>query len=174
MSIVALTILASCSAIEKEYEQIITDFIQREKQGIRTDLKLQILSMETRICTVNDGICALNSDAEEEKRKAIAAEEATLLLMKKHLEYELVSMKSNVMMIELYQQNIRLSKQRIESLKKINPVKEGYYGDLNADTLLAVYVTCRYSISIPWAHASLERREIFVLSPDGKEVLGRV
>ncbi len=172
MKVFALTLLAACSANEKVYEETIAGYLQTDECGKWTDLGFKILSMKTKACTVGECIRILIDDAEMEKRQAIAAEEASLQMMKQQMEEKIKSEFLGKMFREIYEKEVAYSEQRIRALEKAIPAEAGLYKGLDPEMLLGIRVTCTYRISIPWGNARHEQTDSFLLTPDGKKVIG--
>ncbi len=173
MALLALTAVAPCSINEQIYEQTIADYIQTDQYGQWMDLGFIVLSMKTRACTTTESIRILLKNREKERSEAIAAEEAILLNMKLQMDNRIKSGNISGIIKEIYKTNIDFSKQRIEALRKANPSEIGLYKGLDPNMLLGIYVTCKYRISIQWGNAHQEQRETFLLTPDGRKVIGK-
>lgn len=169
----AVTLLSACSSKDNIYEETIADHVQTDRHGTWTDLHFKVISLEVEECTMADSIRTLVADATEEISKAIARENEWLSDYKTGLERNEKKRYPSPTTENMYRELIEHSKQRLDSLQRIDPTKVICYEGLDPNTVLAVYATCKYGINLPGNGTYQERMDTFILTPDGKKVIGK-
>ncbi len=168
-----ITTLLACSPKENVYEQTIANHVQTDRHGTWTDLHFKVISLEAANCTVADSIKTLVEDATEKKEKAIARETKWLSDHKAGLEKNNKKRYPSQTIENMYRGLIEKAQHRLDSLQQLNPEKVSHYEGVAPDKVLAVYVTCKYGVTLPGSNTYKERTDTFVLTPDGKTVIGK-
>lgn len=136
MGTLGLTLLASCSTKEDIYEQTIADYVQTDQYGIWTDLHFKVVSMDAKECTVTDSIRILQEDARTEIENAIAHETKLLDEYRDELEQNNKSARPSKMIAKMYREKIAFSEQRLDALRKKDPLEIVCYYGLDPDKVL--------------------------------------
>lgn len=163
-----LLLLSACASEESVYEKAIADYVQTDKRGTWTDLQFKVVSLETADRTVADSIQILAAAFEAEKTARIADEE-------KKLAYWLGVISDNPKSREVgrYNENMAGINQRIDSLKSLTLPENPRFLGLAPDQVIGIVATCRYSFVMPGQDTRQERTDTFILSTDGKRVVGK-
>ncbi len=174
METFALSFIVACIADRKVYEQAIMDFLQTDKAGEGRKFKMDIHSMSVTLRTLADCVQSLVEDAKEEITRAIAYETRQLEYWLEEVE-RCKSFKgiAGKLMSDLNQKELSTTHQRIEYLKKLDPDDADTDEEGDLDQPVALSVTCNYQIVYTDGYASQERTETFLLTSDGKKVMGK-
>ncbi len=159
---------AACSTNPASlYEKAIAEYVQTDRWGTWTDLKFEIVSLETSEVTVADSLKIIRAEFETERAAAIESET-------KSLQYWLgvISDDPESKEIDRYNENIVYINQRIDAIKNRKVEDVVNYG-LPPEQVLAVKAKCRYSLVMPGKNTRQERTDTFILSKDGREVVGK-
>ncbi len=160
--------MAACTSPQSTCEQAIVSYVQTDKHGTLTDLKFEILSLETSERTVADSIELHKADDEKELAKQIESEESKLEFWK-----QLIADNPQSRDVERYNENIDGINRRIDSLKQTTPEEVLRYTGLAPDLVIGIIAKLWYSYVMPETGARKERTDTFILSADGKEVFGQ-
>ncbi len=131
---------------KRRIERTIAGYLRKGSDGKRLKVSFKIISLEIRPYTIAQSIQRMYEDAWEERLLGVADEMNKII-------YSL--------------QRIDVLQQRLPSESLLQ------YDKLDMGELLCVYVTCRYSVTIPGSNIIQEETEVFVLSPNGETVLGK-
>lgn len=164
-----------CNSMEARYRKTISNYMQTDPQGHQLKLRFRIIHFEIHPCTIADCIQRMYEDAREERFQAVQEE------MKKMMHWNTLLDTQNQnpgyaseMIKRSCRQKIRLSVQRIDLLEQKLPTENILcYDNLDKEQVVSLLATCQYRIFNPKEKVYQEKSEVFVLSPNGKEVLGK-
>ena len=153
---------SSCGS--PDYEKAVADWVQTDKNGMRTNLKFEILEVSgiTDI-TVADSLAVLKERFEIQKEKEIS-------ILAKELESAKTKMsfaKYAGVDLESYQNNINEAQVKLDSIKK--QAFHSIYDKRKNEEVIAKILECRYAITPPLMKVKQEKRAAFILSPDMKK-----
>ena len=159
-----------CSSNNNKYEKLISDYVQTDQSGVRTDLQFQIVELkETVPLTVSDSIAILKEKFEADNATTLHRFETLLNLSIKNLEKEEKSRyKSNIMLDE-WKATIAGLNHSIDSVKQLKFVSK--YDGLDPSIVLLLPVECRYSYV--FLAPRQERTDIFYFLPDGSKIVAK-
>ncbi len=174
MATFELSSLVGCSSNKQKIEQTIANYIQTNIHGGCEGLNFSMVIMDVRYCTVADSIRNLIEDAKEEIESAIQATENKLHHWQvKMKQSDFATKVESEKRKDSYQRKIDSDKCRIKLLRKTDPARIALCDGINPDTLLAIYVTCHYGVEVQCYGTFQEKTETFILTPDGKSVIGQ-
>ncbi len=153
----SILLLAACSGGKADYGKTITDHLM-SKVPTNGGYSVEILDIEELPpVTVADSITILRNAFEEERKGRVEHTQGVMALAR--------------MLPEGAERQKREAalQHTIDSLVSV-PVPV-FYGDAPPDSVLAVSVRCRYSVSIPGTPAALTETFDFGLTPGGDAVL---
>ena len=78
--------LVSCSGTESKYEKVIENFLETDRNGVKTDLKIEFLNITVTDIFVSDSITILQQRFENEKSKKVDLAQQSVEYWKKTLE----------------------------------------------------------------------------------------
>lgn len=164
--------LFSCSSQSSEYEKILTDFIE-VRNGVRTDLKVEFLSMTVSDLLVQDSINIIQSEYEAEKAKRIAQYEKNIAgineRIAEHKKVNDIAAKAAIRTQEKFLEN---EKNSLENAKNWHPDILNKYNERNPQEVIANKVICDFSIFDPKLQTRVTyNNALFILSADGKTPL---
>lgn len=164
-------VLFSCSSSTK-YEKTIINYLETDKKGIRTDLQIEVLSIDVSDITVLDSIKILQDQFNTEKNKKITSIEESINRLKVKIEKTIGKKQYKVV-----NKSLALGWQRdIEKLENELLITQNWgadylnkYDSLNPSDVLAKKVDCKFSFFNPQLQTKQELKALFVLSADGKQ-----
>lgn len=158
---------SSCGS--PDYEKAVADWVQTDKNGMRTNLKFEILEVSgiTDI-TVADSLAVLKKRFEIQKEREISILAKELESAKTRMSFA----KYAGVDLESYQNNINEAQVKLDSIKKQS--FHSIYDKRKNEEVIAKILECRYVITPPLMKVKQEKRAAFILSPDMKKCFGKV
>lgn len=168
--LIVLICLTSCST---DCEKAVSDWIQTDQSGTWTDLKFKLIEVvETKNVTVSDSIQILQDRFDKKQSKNIAMYNNKL----ERLTGRVTSMNKNPFVpaatVESYRKTLKETETALDSIKSVT--FKSIYDNREKVEILAVLITCKYSIVPPVLNTRQEKTETFLLSPDLKKCLARM
>jgi hypothetical protein len=170
----ALLLSSACTSKQSVYEKTIADYVQTDKHGTFTDLKFKALSIEKTVdITVADSLKLLQTEFEKLRDEQITSQQCTLDYLNGLLKDNQSAKYAKHAMDEQLNQSIAAAQSRIDSLRNLPATDSDCYKGRSLTEVVSVVVKCCYSYIMPRSGAAKERTDNFILSPDGKKVLGK-
>ncbi|MDR2844248.1 MAG: hypothetical protein LBV57_06335 [Candidatus Symbiothrix sp.] len=175
--IAALTVLllsSACTSKQSIYEKAIANYVQSNRRGTWTDCKFKTLSIEkTADITVADSLKLLQAEFEKSCDEQIASQQCTLDYFNSLLKDNESAKYAKQAVDDQLNRNIAATQTRIDSLHNLPAAYSDLYKGRSLTEVVSVVVKCCYSYTMPGSGAAKERTDNFILSPDGKKVLGK-
>ncbi len=171
MGVTVYSFLKTRRSVEKNYEESIISYIRNTRCVSSPKTEVKIIASEARNCTVGDCIRIMVFDGKEEQAWAVAYEQKNLQHWKEMLEIcQFYKGVDTDWVQEEYRQQIGRCLKLLRSTYPENTVR--YYDGWDREEILSVYVACNYEVYLAGENRRQIRTETFVLTPDGKTVLG--
>ncbi|KAA6308143.1 hypothetical protein EZS27_040180, partial [termite gut metagenome] len=169
-----LLLLSACTSKQSVYEKAIADYVQTDQRGTFTDLKFKALSIEkTTDITVTDSLKMLQTEFEKLRDEQIASQQRTLDYFNGLITDNQAAKYVKQAVDNQLNRSIAITQAQIDSLRKLPATDSDCYKGRSLTEVVSVVVKCRYSYTMPGNGAAKERTDNFILSPDGKRVLGK-
>lgn len=175
-TIILLTVLllsSACTSKQSIYEKAIADYVQTDKRGTWTDLKFQALSLEVSDRTVADSLNLLKAEFEKSRDEQIASQQKTLDYFNGLLKDNQSAKYAKQVVADQLNGSIAATQSRIDSLRNLPATYTARYKGRNPADVVAIVIKCHYRYCMPETTTAKERTETFVLTPDGKKVVGK-
>lgn len=160
----------SCSS-PSNYEKTIIDYLETDKKGVRTDLQIEILSIDIANITVADSISILRKQFEAEKAKKIESIQSSISHLQNKIQ-EQKGKKNHVVAKAL----ITGWEKELEKLQSELIITQDWQADYlnrydsrNTSEILAKKADCKFSFFNPQLQTRQELSALFILSADGKK-----
>lgn len=171
---VVILFFTACGTSENQFEKAIADYVQTDKRGTWMDCKFKALSIEKLSdITVADSLKVLQAEFEKLRDEQIASQQRTLDYFNGLLKGNQSAKYAKQAVDEQLSQSIATTQVQIDSLRNLPAVYADRYKGRNPSDVLAVKVKCNYSYVLPETTTAKERTEVFILTADGKKVLGK-
>jgi len=177
-------ILFSCGTETRSQEQLIINYLEENSKGVRTDLKIDILSIEISDVTIADSLSFLEAKFQEKilrekesissfKSNIQSAKEENKSLDRSNID-NLAKISANNSSIKLYENGLEKAQLSMEKIQDQKAVALGKYENQDENVVLVKKGVTKFSFFNPKFNTRQERTETFVLSKDGSEVIGIV
>lgn len=160
-----------CAQNTTVYKKAIIDYVQI-RNGIKTDLGIQVSNLEEKNITVADSIEILTQQYLKEKATKVRTAEKSIA----HYEAQISKQKSKgglvaEAMIESLIPKLKKAQQELKEAKEWNPDYLQRYKDQDPHAILSKLVSCRLSLMNPKLNARQEGDASFIFSADGQKLV---
>lgn len=166
-AVIVTVFLSSCSG---KYDSAISDYVLAVNGQNVEDVKIDNVT-ELKKITVADSIAYINQRTNYLLQQQIQEAKNQISSYQEDL-VKISTGRSARVLVEAYTTQIVKVQQAIDSLKAITPAPTNLYDGRNNDDELAVIVECAYSTTDIATGSKVDKKENFVLSPDGKICYG--
>ncbi|MFV0591483.1 MAG: hypothetical protein ACK5M7_08865 [Draconibacterium sp.] len=158
----------SCSSPESKYEKIISDYLQTDKKGVKTDLKIKFLSLSIGDVFVSDSIAILQERYKQEKSKKVETAQESVTYWeetvgKHQKEGDDWAAKA---LLENSLSKLEKAKDKLKKANEWEPEYVGRYSDRTPDELLVKKADCSFSFFNPSLQIRQEINAFFIISKD--------
>ncbi|MDT0678308.1 hypothetical protein [Autumnicola musiva] len=176
--------LFSCGTETRSQELLIINYLEDTSNGVKTDLKIDILGIEMSDVTIADSLSFIETKFQER----IAKEEESIESFKSNIQSakeenksldrsnvdNLAKISANKSVIKLYENGLEKALLSLKKNQDQKAVALGKYENQDENAVLVKKGVTNFSFFNPKLNTRQERTETFVLSKDGSEVLGIV
>lgn len=158
----------SCSS-PSNYEKVIIDYLETDKNGVRTDLQIEILSINVSDITVADSTSILQKQFETEKAKKIETIQNSISRLQNKIQ-EQRGKKNQVVaksLISRWEKELEKYQSELDTAQNWQADYLNKYDSRNTSEILAKKADCRFSFFNPQLQARQELSALFTLSADG-------
>lgn len=143
---VVILLLSSCS---NNYEKVIGDFVQTDKDGTFTDLQFKLLDvLDTSDFTVADSLNILKKDIDD---------------------YHKLVERSKRPFSFILPTDLARARRKLEKVKYMDSIYTNYR---EKDEVLAKLIKCRFSMVMPFFNVRQEQTKTFIFTPNKKKCIG--
>ena len=181
-------LLFSCSTNSNAQEALIVDYLQTSSSGVKTDLKIDISSIEVSDITVADSIAILREKYEQDKLSKTKIAEGAVTAAQKSVDELTTKIDTNdastlqkrmdkigdETLQRIMLRNLEEKKVELREVQEWQPEYLKKYASREESNLLVKKAIATFSYFNPKLNTRQERAETFVLSKDGSKVLGLV
>lgn len=158
----------SCSS-PSNYEKTIINYLETDKKGIRTDLRIEFLSIDVSDITVGDSVSILQKQFEAEKAKKIESAQSSISRLQDKIQEQ--KGKKNQLVAKALISRWEKDLEKLQGdLTIAQDWKADYlnrYNSRNTSEILAKKADCKFSFFNPQLQTRQELSALFILSPDG-------
>jgi hypothetical protein len=158
----------SCSS-PSNYEKVIIDYLETDKKGVKTDLKIEFLSMNVSDITVADSISILQKQFEAEKIKKIESIQSSISRLQDKIQEQ--KGKNNQVvakaLISRWEKDLEKYQSELSIALDWQADYLNRYNSRNPSEILAKKADCRFSFFNPQLQTRQELSALFTLSADG-------
>jgi|TARA_A100001518_G_C1179772_1_gene28396 hypothetical protein len=177
-------ILFSCGTETSSQEQLIKNYLEENSKGVRTDLKIDFLSIEMSDVTIADSLSFLEDKFKEKilrekesiesfKSNIKSAKEENKSLDRSNID-NLAKISANNSVIKLYENGLEKAQLSLEKTQDQKAVALGKYENQDENAVLVKKGVTNFSFFNPKLNTRQERTETFVFTKDESEVLGLI
>ncbi|MBD8348953.1 hypothetical protein [Dysgonomonas sp. HGC4] len=160
----------SCSP-PSNYEKTIINYLETDKKGIKTDLLIEILSIDVSDITVADSISILRKQFEAEKAKKIESIQNSISRLQDKIQ-EQRGKKNQVVaksLISRWEKELEKCQSELTIAENWQVDYLNRYDSRNTSEILAKTADCKFSFFNPQLQTRQELSALFILSADGEK-----
>lgn len=160
----------SCSS-PSNYEKAIIDYLETDKKGVKTDLKIEFLSMNVSDITVADSVSILQKQFEAEKAKKIESAQSSISRLQNKIQ-EQKGKKNQVVakaLISRWEKDLEKYQFELIIAQDWQADYLNRYDFRNTSKILAKKADCSFSFFNPQLQTRQELSALFILSADGEK-----
>ncbi|MBK5722088.1 hypothetical protein JGH11_14515 [Dysgonomonas sp. Marseille-P4677] len=160
----------SCSS-PSNYEKIIIDYLETDKKGIKTDLQIEILSINVSDITVSDSTSILQKQFEAEKAKKIESAQNSISRLQEKTKEQRGKKNQAVAkaLISRWEKDLEKYQSELSIAQNWQADYLNRYDSRNTSEILAKKADCKFSFFNPQLQTKQEMNALFILSADGKQ-----
>ncbi|MDN6316881.1 MAG: hypothetical protein L0J49_03345 [Lactococcus lactis] len=178
--------LSACNSKENNEKQkrLIVETMQKDRNGTKTDLKIEFSKFDISDITVGDSISILNEEFQKKKEKQIGYAEGNVKRNQKDIEeinQKLENSKRSSTqkltdkgLKRMKKSSLKKAKTKLEKVRNWNPAYLNRYEDRDKSEILVKKAVATFSYFNAKLNTRQERTETFVLSKDESKVLGLI
>ncbi|APS40487.1 hypothetical protein [Salegentibacter sp. T436] len=174
--------LFSCGTETRSQELLIINYLEDASNGVKTDLKIDILDIEMSDVTIADSLSFIETKFQER----IAKEEESIESFKSNIKSakeenksldrsnvdNLAKISANKSVIKLYENGLEKALLSLKKNQDQKAVALGKYENQDENVVLVKKGVTNFSFFNPKLDTRQERTETFVFSKDASKVLG--
>lgn len=160
----------SCSS-SSNYEKAIIDYLETDKKGVRTDLQIEILSIDVSDITVADSVSILQKQFEVEKAKKVKSIQGSISRLQDKIQ-EQKGKKNQVTakaLISRWEKDLERLQSDLSTAQNSQADHLNRYTSHNTSEILAKKADCKFSFFNPQLQTRQELSALFILSADGSQ-----
>lgn len=165
----------SCSS-PSNYEQTIVDYLETDKKGVRTDLQIEILTINISDITVSDSVSILQQQFETEKAKKTESIQISISRLQDKI-HEQKGKKNKVVtkpLISRWEKDLEKYQSELAIAQNRQADYLNRYDNRNTSDILAKKADCKFSFFNPQLQTRQELKVLFILSSDGKQCINMI
>lgn len=178
--------LSACNSKENNEKQkrLIVETMQKDRNGTKTDLKIEFSKFDISDITVGDSISILNEGFQKKKEKQIGYAEGNVKRNQKDIEeinQKLENSKRSSTqkltdkgLKRMKKSSLKKVKTKLEKVRNWNPAYLNRYEDRDKSEILVKKAVATFSYFNAKLNTRQERTETFVLAKDESKVLGLI
>lgn len=163
-------ILFSCTS-QSKYEEVIKNYLETDKKGVKTDLQIEFISMDISDITVSDSIAILQNQFKAEKANKIETIQGSINRLSEKTNTK-IGEKANAVnnaLVTRWQKDIHKLEEELLIVKDSKAIFLNKYDSRNPLDLLAKKADCTFSFFNPKLQTRQEIKALFILSNDGTQ-----